>query len=65
MAVSPSDYQVFAEGQEDTRITRTPFPNSKKIYVEGSDPSIRVPMREITLSPTQAGLTHRFARIVL
>src|SRR5574344_1730396 len=29
-----------------------PFPNSRKIYVEGSRPDIRVPMREITLSPT-------------
>jgi len=55
MAVSPTDYQVFAEGQEEARITRKPFPNSKKIYVEGSDPSIRVPMREITLSATEAG----------
>ena len=29
-----------------------PFPNSKKIYIEGSRPDIRVPMREISLSPT-------------
>lgn len=29
-----------------------PFPNSRKIYVEGSRPDIRVPMREITLSDT-------------
>ena len=28
------------------------FPNSKKVYVQGSRPDIRVPMREITLSPT-------------
>ncbi len=28
-----------------------PFPNSKKIYVQGSRPDIRVPMREITQSP--------------
>ena len=55
MAVSPTEYQVFAPGEEEARITRTPFPNSKKIYVEGSDPSIRVPMREITLSATEAG----------
>jgi len=26
------------------------FPNSRKIYVQGSRPDIRVPMREITLS---------------
>ncbi|TLS69116.1 phosphomethylpyrimidine synthase ThiC [Mariprofundus erugo] len=29
-----------------------PFPNSRKIYVEGSRPDIRVPMREVSLSPT-------------
>ncbi len=29
-----------------------PFPNSKKIYIIGSRPDIRVPMREITLSDT-------------
>ena len=29
-----------------------PFPNSRKIYVQGSRPDIRVPMREITLSDT-------------
>lgn len=28
------------------------FPNSKKVYVQGSRKDIRVPMREITLSPT-------------
>ncbi len=29
-----------------------PFPNSRKVYVQGSRPDIRVPMREITLSNT-------------
>jgi phosphomethylpyrimidine synthase len=33
---------------------RQPFPNSRKVYVEGSRPDIRVPMREISLSPTAA-----------
>jgi phosphomethylpyrimidine synthase len=31
-----------------------PFPNSRKIYVEGSRPDIRVPMREISLADTPA-----------
>ncbi|MDX8405819.1 MAG: phosphomethylpyrimidine synthase ThiC, partial [Mariprofundus sp.] len=31
---------------------RQPLPNSRKVYIEGSRPDIRVPMREITLSPT-------------
>lgn len=37
-----------------------PFPNSRKIYIQGSKPDIQVPMREITLSPTplQFGAEH-------
>lgn len=31
----------------------TPFPNSRRVYIEGSRPDIRVPMREITLAPTR------------
>ena len=31
-----------------------PFPNSRKIYVEGSRPDIRVPMREVSQSDTAA-----------
>lgn len=34
-------------------ITRLPFPNSKKIYVEGKIHPIQVAMREIELSPTK------------
>lgn len=33
--------------------TRQHFPNSRKIYVQGSRPDIRVPMREITLTDTE------------
>ena len=33
-----------------------PFPNSRKIYVQGSRPDIRVPMREISLAATPAGI---------
>ena len=35
------------------KITRSPFPNSKKIYVEGKIHPINVAMREIKLSPTK------------
>src|SRR6516225_3848773 len=31
-------------------LTREPFPASRKTYVEGSRPDVRVPMREISLS---------------
>jgi len=34
------------------RITRTPFPGSRKVYLEGSRPDVRVPFREIGLSDT-------------
>ncbi|HEY4600277.1 MAG TPA: phosphomethylpyrimidine synthase ThiC [Cerasibacillus sp.] len=36
------------------------FPASKKVYIEGSRPDIRVPMREIELNPTEtdAGVFH-------
>ena len=45
----------IAERLPDTQkslITRDPFPNSTKVYIEGGDPSIRVPMRQIEQSPT-------------
>ena len=29
-----------------------PFPNSRKVYVSGSRPDVKVPMREIALNPT-------------
>ncbi|MCV6589169.1 MAG: phosphomethylpyrimidine synthase ThiC [Marinobacterium sp.] len=32
-----------------------PFPKSRKVYIEGSRPDIRVPMREITLDDTPTG----------
>ncbi len=32
--------------------SRQPFPASRKVYAEGSRPDIRVPMREISLTPT-------------
>jgi phosphomethylpyrimidine synthase len=35
-------------------ITTSPFPASQKVFVEGTHPGVRVPMREITLSPTKA-----------
>ena len=35
------------------RITTDPFPASRKIYVEGSLPGVRVPMREVRVAPTR------------
>ena len=36
-------------------LTGQPFPNSHKVYVEGTQNNIRVGMREITLSDTYIG----------
>jgi phosphomethylpyrimidine synthase len=41
-------------------ITTDPFPNAEKVYVEGSLPGVRVPMREIRLAPTR---THAGLRV--
>ncbi|WP_447974116.1 phosphomethylpyrimidine synthase ThiC [Nitrospira sp. Kam-Ns4a] len=40
-------------GPAGSAITTQPFPASRKVYVEGSMPGVRVPMREITLTPTR------------
>jgi phosphomethylpyrimidine synthase len=34
--------------------SRKPFPGSRKIYLQGSSPDLRVPLREVTLSPTHS-----------
>ena len=52
MSAIPNDFV-----QQTTRLSEAvtkPFPNSRKVYVEGSRPDLRVPMREVTLSPTHA-----------
>ena len=38
---------------EASLVTREPLPRSRKIYVSGNEPSVRVPMREIALHPTR------------
>ncbi len=43
---------------KEGKITRHPFPNSKKIYVSGKvHPNIKVAMREISLSDTKHSMT--------
>ncbi|NVZ10161.1 phosphomethylpyrimidine synthase ThiC [Allochromatium humboldtianum] len=51
MSAIPHDF-VRKTAQLSEEVTR-PFPNSRKIHVTGSRPDIRVPMREVTLTPTQ------------
>ncbi len=48
----PSD-KISVQMSSGSNEARQPYPNSKKVYIEGSRPDIRVPMREISLSPTQ------------
>ena len=38
------------KGVEPLALTTTPFPASRKIYIEGTNSGVRVPMREITLT---------------
>jgi hypothetical protein len=52
MSAIPEDFiKQTAQLSED--VTR-PFPNSSKIYVQGSRPDIRVPMRQIRQADTPA-----------
>ncbi len=52
MSAIPEEF-LKKTAQVSEEIVR-PFANSKKIYVTGSRPDIRVPMREISQSPTQS-----------
>ncbi|MCI0794675.1 MAG: phosphomethylpyrimidine synthase ThiC, partial [Chloroflexi bacterium] len=42
--------QVFAKGLQVQG--KSNFPASKKVYTQGSRPDIRVPWRQVTLTPT-------------
>ncbi len=47
---------IQANGEKETTsaaLTTEPFPASKKVYVAGAHPGVKVPMREISLSPTK------------
>lgn len=52
MSAIPEEFAQRARELAD-EVTR-PFPNAKRIYVTGSRADIRVPMREISQSPTKA-----------
>ncbi|MDQ8036677.1 MAG: phosphomethylpyrimidine synthase ThiC [Pedobacter sp.] len=47
--------KILSESAEADRAALAPFPASRKVYVEGSRPDIRVPMREVTLTDTPTG----------
>ena len=50
MSAIPEDF-VRKTAKLSEEVTR-PFPNSRKVYVPGSRPDIRVPVREISQDPT-------------
>lgn len=50
MSAIPEDF-LHRTAKLSEAVTQ-PFPQSKKIYIEGSRPDIRVPMREISMSDT-------------
>ena len=50
MSATPKHFLNKTAKVDDASIES--FPNSKKIYVQGSDPSIQVPMREVSLTDT-------------
>jgi phosphomethylpyrimidine synthase len=52
-----NDHPKFlnATAQVDEAVMQ-PFANSRKVYVQGSRPDVRVPMREISLSDTPANM---------
>ncbi|HNB91238.1 MAG TPA: phosphomethylpyrimidine synthase ThiC, partial [Plasticicumulans sp.] len=52
MSAIPEDF-LRATAELSAAVTR-PFPKSRKVYVEGSRPDLRVPLREIEQHPTQA-----------
>jgi len=51
---APDPAVALAGFSELTRLTREPLPASRKIYVEGSQPGVRVPMREVALTNGEA-----------
>lgn len=56
MSDKPNRREQRAQAQQFiASLQGTAFPNSKRIWIAGSRPDIRVPMREIQLSPTLIG----------
>ena len=46
-------------------LTTTPLPASRKVYVEGTQPGMRVPFREVSLTPTHCWVLLYRARMAL
>ncbi|MDQ6973129.1 MAG: phosphomethylpyrimidine synthase ThiC [Mariprofundaceae bacterium] len=51
--MSSTQSSVNISSTDKAAASRQPFPNSRKVYIEGSRADIQVPMRQIDLVPTQ------------
>ena len=52
--MSAKPQEILTQTAQLDPTSTQPFPNSKKVYITGSRPDIRVPMREISLSDTRS-----------
>ncbi len=50
--MSVQNHKNLSESAQVDQQSVQPFPRSQKVYVQGSRPDIRVPMREISLDVT-------------
>ena len=50
--MSATEFKNLSESAQVDQQSVQPLPNSRKVYVQGSRPDIRVPMREISLADT-------------
>ena len=51
-----SAQDISAQHEQDAKDLTRILPASSKVYIQGSRPDIRVPMREIALTDTPTGL---------
>ncbi|WP_028470641.1 phosphomethylpyrimidine synthase ThiC [Neptunomonas japonica] len=51
-----SNNKLLSQNASVDHASVQPFPKSRKVYIEGSRPDIRVPMREISLDVTPTGM---------
>ncbi len=51
-----SNNKLLSQNASVDHASVQPFPKSRKVYIEGSRPDVRVPMREISLDDTPTGL---------
>ena len=52
-AITNRSVNENGHGVPTSTLSTAPFPASRKIYVTGAQPGIRVPMREVAFTPTK------------